>query len=206
MIDCEAIWRAAKRIPRPAAFGGVLDDDLFRLAPIMSRTGGDAGPLFDLHPRPELAGPKNWHFLVPVRTGGDFFPLDEARAVFRGDMNLVDSARSLWALTQGDLIDLVAVSCGMDRVIGRLTGLALALGAPVQQCGFWNDQTVRVHRTVRSWLANRLDGIVLVGTERENCDFLHGADKIIADDFDHGNKLAKMLRKPYTGPNVMVAA
>ena len=160
-------------------------------------TGSDG--LFELSRRRPSNASRHW--IIAVRDGRS-----EATEAPTG---LLDPAwRSefpLEALFGPDVIDLVACSHDLRRVVARLTGTAPVLGQP-QEPGR-TDKPVRVVATPWQWLMHAGRAVLPVGTEEETRHYLlncgHG---VVANDVAHGEALLrKMARQLPAIPPVLVA-
>lgn len=211
-MDLDAIWRSlhAAATSRLAALPGLrlppllrlLADDLLRAAPVITRKD-DKGVLFELHPMPELAGPRNWCWIMPVRVARGDFPIHLSNAAMPEQMA---RERSVWDLCFGDMIDLVALSPDCGRVIGRFTGNAAVIGNPQWPDG--DDATkLRLCRDPASWFRTGMQGVLMLGDRDEQIAFLRGwHGGIVCDDLAHGKTIDRLLRRAYAGPPVLVAA
>lgn len=208
-MDLEGVWRSLKaRADSPLAATGLrlppllreLSDHLLRAAPVITRKD-DLGTLFELHPQPDLAGPRNWCWIMPVRDYCASFPADLVEA---GDNP--DHIRSLWHITYGTLIDLVAITPDCARIVGRFTGAAGAIGYP-QSPDMQDETRLRLCRDMRSWIKGGMRGVVLLGDQAEQIAFLDAwREGIVCDDLAHGKAIDKLLKRSYAGPPVLVAA
>jgi hypothetical protein len=214
-MDCNAVWSSlaspsssvlAPHAARLPPFLAEFATHLLRAAPIVT-VRDSIGARIELHSAPNLAGPRNWHWLIPVRTNAPAFPLDRAIREIR-DIERIGRLRNLWHICEGDVIDILAVSIDLKRVIGRMTGHAVALGHPMQDYPLVNDdERIRVFSSVESWVLGKLEGVVMLGSQAENAKWLHNfAGGVICDDVAHGKSIDRLLRKPYKGPPVLVAA
>lgn len=206
-MDLEKVWASLQSVTAPKSmmpprYIREFGDLLLRSAAIVTRKDED-GILFELHPRPEFAGPRNWCWILPVRSGGMPCPIDVAdRFGHPPDLQL----QRLWQMAYGDLVDLVAVSPDCRRVIGRYSGLAVVIGSDQGAYGVDEDR-VRLFRTVDSWLRGRMQGVVMVGTNDEACEWLRRwPGGVICDDLAHGKAIDRLMKKPFAGPPVLVAA
>jgi hypothetical protein len=209
-MDLDEVWAAA-RLFRPAHLSyrslplclKMLNDIILRPAPIITRRTAGCAASFEMHPRAELAGSRNWVWLMPVRLPDVPFPADLAREALPDSM---DELRTFWHMTDGSIVDLVAITPDCQRVVGRMTGLATVLGYPQRDFGA-ESETVRVFRSLDAWLRGAMQGVVLVGDHEENLAWLNGWNGgIVCDDLAHGKSIDRMLRKQYSGPPVLVAA
>ena len=233
-------------------------------ARVQWRVDDAGGQMIELHPRPELASPKSWVWVVAARAGvsGELWRMHEghfgdvryavwiegggtmgyedwlariaaepddpacaaARGAIAARLAKQCAARDLYSeflrrcaenpghlasmesIVSSEIVDLVGVSRDLKRVLGRLVGIVSVLGWP-QQPGEAAEAPVRLFRSVAAWLAARCAGAVLVGGPAENHGWLAGCDGgIVTDDIAHGQAIQKILRRPYEGPKVLVAA
>ena len=199
--------------------------DLLLPARIRLRKNKIGGATFELHHDNAAPVEKSWAWVFAVRDGlgpmllrrheaamlNAALPLEERLA--RRDAlsehlhrieNDPDCAATMASLGGPDIVDLVAVSRDLTRVLGRLKCTATVLGYPQRPDDA--EKPVRLFRDVPGWLAARCAGVVLVGTPDENLDWLRWcAAGIVTDDLAHGKAVKKMLHRPFVGPDVLVA-
>jgi hypothetical protein len=179
-------------------------------AQIMVEGDEEYGPMWQLHARPDVASPKSWAWVIAVRGGEGNrllqFHGTEIWANFMASCHDNKAFRPRMEATCGpDIYDLVAYSPDFMRCFGRFLGHSTVLGYP-QRPEYGDDKPIRVFREIKAWLRGRCSGVVLIGTDDENLEWLRGCENgIVADDVAHGQMIHKRLKRAYEGPRVLVA-
>lgn len=212
-MNLEEIWSSLKQADEsPISSLGLrlpamlreLSTFMLRAAPVVTRKDA-SGTLFELHPRPDLAGPRNWCWIMPVRGFAPGWSFELALAA-GGDA----STEHYWHVACGELLDLIALSPDCTRILGRMVGDAPVIGWPCEAYA-QHDQDpefkLRLYRSIDVWLRNCMQGVVAIGTNEELGRYLAlFPGGVVCDDLAHGKAIDRLLRRPYAGPPVLVAA
>ncbi|MDE8344648.1 MAG: hypothetical protein POH28_00530 [Acidocella sp.] len=187
--------------------------EIFTLLAVPARivvTASDDGHDWDIHPRPDMATKRSWCWVLPVKTGFSSIMLTNPSSIvhrawkFRCETDAV--LHAIFEIFMGpEIIDLVAFSPDLKRCYGPMVGLSPVLGYPVDP-ELLDGKKVRVFRDIRSWWFGLYDGVVMVGRDEDNLDWLRRCEGgIVADDVKHGDQLNRSLKRAFEGPAVLVA-
>lgn len=201
--------------------------ELLRPAQIQIRNDDTDTPRFEFHPRPDMASARSWTWVLAVREGAFFQAHGYREALKYGsvdDAERIENFVTVDAIIKrfhedfshlaamecigGDeIVDLVALSPDCTRVLGRFMGDTPVIGYPVNPLAMGFEHKIRLFRNVRTWLENLCGGAVLIGDARENLSWLQACEHgIITDNVAHGERIRKILLRPYLGPQILVAA
>lgn len=190
MLDASAIFAQLRRRtdtrPLRALFGPHGANLLTRVLAVaeVEEGGGFFAPL----PPRRRPAKNRLRWIIAVR-GGGYLPAIGATAA---------DCRATWAeeaLFGPDVVDLVACDGALERVTGRLIGIAPVLGAP-QESEASFDVPVRVHLTPWSWLRAFGDGVLPIGSEIEVQTWLRACSGgLVAENVAHGEALMKKMRR-----------
>lgn len=177
---------------------------ILRAAPIVRN-----GENFQIHPCGKEAPDRAWHWIVPVRAALDE-PIDTSAILtsfigsplFVEAHDLINRSHVITECLFGEIIDLVAVSRDLSRIIGCMHGNSPILGRQE----YPDHRSIRVFRTVNRWMRANCFGVVMLGSDYDTKQFLDNFKSVVTDDVKHGESLLRAMKRVYAGPEIMVAA
>lgn len=188
MVDLLAEYFAAlcdtqQKTLRQLIYAGATERAIAIAAPALAKVRLCGRGLFE----PDPDSP-NTAFLVPVRVENPVTP------------ETVDIYRTL---TDGEIVDLVAFTPGLQVRWAVRTGEAEWLGACDPQ--YLEPPPVRIHRAPLDWLRADCDGVVCLATDPPTIHhFLCRFHAISVDDDRYAEELREVLLRPPSVPEILV--